>query len=350
MDGIAVPDVEPAVGTKWQLVGDALAGAKAAAALEFGEAIRIATGGVVPKGAGRVLPEEILQFSARSATLTTELGTARFIRRSGADFARGELLLERSVRIGPAEIGLIAAANYASVQVIREPRVGICTAGDELVQPGTALREGQSIDSATHALAALIRRWGGVPGVAPLLADDLTLIISRLTTAADDCDILVCIGGASVGARDLMRPAARAMGTEFLFEGIAVQPGKPCWCGRLKSGKLVLGVPGNPSSALVCAHLLLLPLIEKLMGRAPQQPLLPAFLTTELPANGAREQYLRAIASLDPEGRLLVTPFTDQDSGLQATLAKARFLIRQSAGAGPVERGAMVQALELTTI
>jgi molybdopterin molybdotransferase len=348
MDGIAVSDASPGVGTTWQLIGNVPAGAGAPPPLKPAKAIRIATGGVVPEGATRVLPQEILQFLEASVTLVSEPGSASFVRRTGADFAAGEPLLERGVRIGPGELGLIAAANCAFVSVVRAPRIGVCTAGDELVPPGSELLAGQSIDSATYSLSALIRCWGGVVQATPLLPDDLPRVASALAAAAKDNDIVVCIGGASVGARDLMRPAARAIGTRILFEGIAVQPGKPCWHGRDPDSALILGLPGNPSSALVCAHLLLHPLIEALMGRLSEPRFRRAYLTASLPAAGEREQYLRASAVFDGAGRLLVTPVADQDSGLQANLAKAQLLIRRLPRAEAVEPGAMVEVLELT--
>ena len=350
MDGIAVPDAGPVAGTRWRLIGEIPAGVKMTAPLRPGDAVQIATGAVVPEGAIRVLPREIVQFSESEVTLTSDAGPARFVRQSGADFKKGDCLLDRGVRIGPAELGLIAAANCAAVHVYCKPRVAVCSAGDELIAPGSALHEGQSVDSATHALAALIRLWGGLPHASFLLPDDLPSIVSALSTAAEQNDIVLCIGGASVGARDLMRPAANAIGAQLLFGGIAVQPGKPCWHARGKGGGLILGLPGNPSSAFVCAHLLLLPLMEKLMERPSVRPLCPAYLTTSLSANGEREQYLRATATLDGEGRLLVTPLADQDSGLQANLARAQVLIRRPPDARSLDRGAKVEVLKLKNI
>jgi molybdopterin molybdotransferase len=349
MDGIAVTDVKPALGASWQLVGDAPAGATSVAPLRSGDAVRIATGGVVPEGATRVLPQELVRFADDEATLVSACGASRFIRRTGSDFQSGEPLLERGIRIGPAELGLIAAANCSSVHVLRQPRIAICTAGDELVPAGSALSFGQSVDSATHALAALIGLWGGAPKTATLLRDDLPAIVAALAALAEECDVVICVGGASVGSRDLMRPAATAIGAQFLFAGVAVQPGKPCWHARHKDAML-LGLPGNPSSAFVCAHLLLLPLIERLMNRPGEQELRTAYGTTNLPANGDREQYLRAAGSYDAEGRLLVTPVADQDSGLQANLAKAQFLLRRAAGAPSLDGGAKVEVLELTGV
>jgi molybdopterin molybdotransferase len=347
MDGIVVTEEAPASGTKWQLTGNVAAGTMPADPLESGQASRIATGAVVPQGGRRVLPQEILQFSDNEVVLVAEPGEARFIRQPGADFTSGDRLLAAGDRISPGALGLLAAAGCASVDVVREPRIGICTAGDELVPPGAALLEGQSIDSASHALAALVRRWGGVPRIDPTLPDALAAITSAVARAVSECDVLVCVGGASVGSRDLFRPAVRALGARFLFEGIALQPGKPCWHARVDESKLIVGVPGNPTSAFVCAHLLLQPLIGKLMNRKSDHGLRPACLAAPLAGNGAREQYLRATASLDEDGRLWAEPLSDQDSGLQAALAKARVLIRRLPGAAPLKRGDRIQILEL---
>ena len=349
MDGIAVSEVKPTVGTEWRLVGDAPAGKAVAAPLRSGEAIRVATGAVVPESCERVLPQEILEISGERARLKLQPGPAEFIRRPGADFKAGDRLLERGARIGPGELGLIAAANLASAEVVREPRVAICTAGDELVTPGSTLRQGQSVDSLSHSLDALVRRWGGVPQVHPILPDDAQAITTRVRDAVKTCDILLCVGGASVGRRDLMRPSAAALGAQFLFEGVAVQPGKPCWHARLGPDGLILGLPGNPTSAFVCAHLLLKPLIDKLMGRAAAVTLRPARSTIPLPANGEREQFLRATASYDGEARLWAEKIADQDSGLQANLARAQLLIRRLPGAEPLDRGAQVEVMWLTS-
>jgi molybdopterin molybdotransferase len=347
MDGIAVPDTKPACGSRWQLAGNVAAGAMPAGPLEPRQALRIATGAVVPEGATRVIPQELLQFFENQVELVGEPTDSRFIRQIGADFTSGDRLLEAGDRISPGTLGLLAAAGCASVDVVHQPRIGICAAGDELVPPGTALGAGQSIDSASHSLAALVREWGGVPHIYPILPDALEHITSAVAFAASECDVLICVGGASVGARDLFRPAVRALEAEFLFEGIAVQPGKPCWHARVERGKLILGIPGNPTSAFVCAHLLLLPLVGKLMNRKSERRLRPACLATPLAANGAREQYLRATASLDDEGRLWAEQLSDQDSGLQAALAKAQLLIRRLPGAGPLNRGARIEVLEL---
>ncbi|MEO5611214.1 MAG: molybdopterin molybdotransferase MoeA [Sphingomicrobium sp.] len=350
MDGIAVAAIAPVVGDCWTLTGEALAGAPATAPLGPGEAVRIATGGVVPKDATRVLPQEILNFTGDSVTLASEPGSAPFIRDAGADFTAGDGLLDGGTVVGPAQIGLIAAANRATVAVVRRPRVAILTAGDELVAPGAALEAGRSVDSASHVLAALVTCWGGEAQLYPILPDRLNEITSALRAAAPLCDIILCIGGASVGKRDLMRPAvATAFSADFRFEGIAVQPGKPCWHARSATAKLLLGLPGNPSSAFVCAHLLLQPLMQTLVGRPVGQELQLAFAAVAIPANGPREQYLRATVTRDNDGRMLVAPVESQDSGLQANLAKAQVLIRRLPHAEALAPGDKVQIVQLST-
>jgi molybdopterin molybdotransferase len=303
---------------------------------------------VVPEGAVRVIPQEIVDFSDGRARLAAPVGDTCFIRGAGADFAAGDRLLEAGTRLAPGAIGLLASANRASIEAVLEPRVAICTSGDELVVPGSALGAGQSVDSASHALAALLRRWGCKPDVRPILPDDLEATISELGGILPSYDLLLCIGGASVGKRDLMRPAAAAIGGRLLFERIAVQPGKPCWHARTEASGLILGLPGNPSSAFVCAHLLLLPLVDRLMNRAPTVAMRPARSACALPPNGEREQYLRAGASYDPEGRLLALALADQDSGLQAALARAQLLIRRLPRAIALAAGETVEVLELS--
>ncbi|MEO7366205.1 MAG: molybdopterin molybdotransferase MoeA [Sphingomicrobium sp.] len=350
MDGIAIAAVAPVPGDHWVLAGEALAGAPSAGPLEPGRAVRIATGGIVPDGATRVLPQEILSFTGDLVTLEGEPGSARFVRDAGADFVAGDGLLDRRTIIGPAQVGMIAAANRATVEVVRRPRVAIVTAGDELVGPGSILEAGQTVDSASHALGALIGRWGGVAQLYPILTDRLGDIAMVLGEAAQSCDILLCIGGASVGKRDLMRPAvAAALDVNFRFEGIAVQPGKPCWHARSDVATLLLGVPGNPSSAYVCAHLLLLPVMQALVGRSVEYGFQLAFAAARIPANGLREQYLRATFFTDAEGRPQVTPVESQDSGLQANLARAHVLIRRLPFAESLAPGDKTQVLQLTS-
>lgn len=346
MDGVAVPDADPPVGTCWRLVGEVAASPGRPGPLRSGEAVRIGTGAVVPPGVARIIPQEIIRFSKDTVELAAAPAQTQFIRRPGTDFQSGERLVESGTVISPAVIGTIAAANLAAVDVCRQPVVAILTAGDELVRPGSALGTGHSIDSASQMIGSLVRTWGAVPHVEPLLADELEPIATAMSAAMRTADIVLCIGGASVGRRDFMRPAARSLGAHMLFEGIAVQPGKPCWHARTDGGKLILGLPGNPTSAFVCAHLLLRPLIEQMLRGSWTAGYGGARLKTSLPANGSREQFFRASASLDDDGQLWAEPIGNQDSGLQAVLAKAQLLVRRPAGAEKLAAGSRVEVIQ----
>jgi molybdopterin molybdotransferase len=247
----------------------------------------------------------------------------------------------------PARIGLAAAANRNMLEVRRAPRVVILASGDELREPGSQLDAGMIVNSAAYALADLVTAWGGVPIRHPILPDDRARCEEALQATDLHADIILPLGGASVGERDVLKPLIQALCAQSIFDRIAVQPGKPCWHARFGEGRLVLGLPGNPASAFVCAHLLLKPLLFALLGRTePDAPLL-ASLTAAMPKGGSREVYWRATVTADTEGRLRVTPDPRLDSSLQTPLAAANALVRRGAGVSAAEAGELV---ELQTI
>lgn len=335
MDGLAVADGAPP-NANFRLVGEAAAGRPYTGALRAGQAVRIATGAVVPVGASRVVPIEVVDCSDDGTARVIEWPMARFVRLAGSDFRRGERLLDPGTVLGPAAIALIAAANLAQAAVYRRPRVAILTSGDELVEPGSGLDCGSSIDSAGYGLAALARRWNGDPVRLPTVADELDPVAMAMASALEQADVLVTVGGASVGERDVMRSAAKVIGAKLRFERINLQPGKPCWHARSSNGRLILGLPGNPGSAFVCAYLLLRPLLMQLSGGDSAVHFVHAMLDGGLRPNGGREQYVRARSTSVAGDPLRVSPLANQDSGLQATLAQATHLIRQL----PDDRGA----------
>ena len=214
----------------------------------------------------------------------------------------------------PARLGLAAAANLGALQVRRRPRVAIFASGDELREPGSALAPGIVVNSAAYALAELVAAWGGVAIRHDILSDDHDRCAEQIRGAGLDADIILPLGGASVGERDVLRPVLQGFGARMIFERIAVQPGKPCWHARFADGRLVLGLPGNPASAFVCAHLLLKPLLLALLGRAEPDRLVAAALTRAMPEGADREVYWRARLRADDAGRLEVTPDERQDS------------------------------------
>lgn len=347
MDGYAVAPDDARIGAELDVIGDAPAGAPFAGSVTPGTAVRIATGGVVPPGAGRIVVQEVVEREGDRIRIAGYPGASTFVRAAGFDFAAGEVLARSGELLTPARIGLAAAANLATLEVRRRPRLVLLASGDELSEPGAPLGPGGIVNSAAYALAGLAAGWGGAPIRHPILPDDRSACAAALQAADLDADILVPLGGASVGDRDVLKPLILELGAEPLFERIAVQPGKPCWHARFADGRLVLGLPGNPASAFVCAHLLLRPLIQALLARSEPEPMLSAALTHDLPAGGSREVWWRARLSVDREGRLAVEPDFRLDSSLQVPLAAANALVRRLPDAPPATAGDLVEVMQI---
>lgn len=345
MDGYAVREEDAAAGATLQVIGDAPAGAPFGGSISPGNAVRIATGGVVPEGADRIVIQEIVAREGERIRIVEVPGPARYIRPAGCDFAAGQVLARAGELLTPARLGLAAAANRDTLDIRRPPRVLILASGDELREPGAALAPGFIVNSAAYALAELVASWGGTAIRRPILSDDRARCAAQLGEAGLDADILLPLGGASVGDRDVLRPVLAGLGARMIFERIAVQPGKPCWHARFPDGRLVLGLPGNPASAFVCAHLLLKPLLGALLGRAEPDRLVAAALTRALPQGADREVYWRARLVADDAGRLAVTPDERQDSSLQTPLAAANALIRRLPGASAAAVGELAEVL-----
>ena len=345
MDGYAVTAADAVAGARLSVIGEAYAGTPFAGALATGQAVRIATGGVVPRGAGRVVMQEVARRDGDVLIIDGPLGEESFVRPAGGDFRAGDVLLQAGESLSAARIGLAAAASVASLAVRRRPRVAIFASGDELREPGAALGPGEVANSAGFALAALVEQWGGSADRRPILPDDHDPA-RTLVHEARDADLLLFIGGASVGDRDVLRQVIAGLGATILFDRIAVQPGKPSWHARFDDQRLVLGLPGNPASAFVCAHLLLEPLIAALLGRPSRCATSPARLAQDLPASGARETWWRADLAVDAAGQRIVTPDPRRDSSLQRPLAAANALLRQPAGVA-LAVGDVVEVLPL---
>jgi molybdopterin molybdotransferase len=350
MDGYAVTSDDARMGAVLTLIGEAPAGAPFGGTVRPGTAVRIATGGVVPPGADRIVVQEVVEREGDRIRIAEEPGAASFVRAAGGDFRAGEILIRAGEELTPACIGLAAAANLGALEVRRRPSVALLASGDELREPGSALEAGLGVNSAAYALAELVAAWGGLPVRHPILPDDRARCEEGLRAADLGADIIVPLGGASVGERDVLRPLIQSMGAHPVFERIAVQPGKPCWHARFGDGRLVLGLPGNPASAFVCAHLLLKPLLHALLGRTePDRPILAA-LTRALPQGGSREVWWRARVGADGEGRLRVDPDARLDSSLQTPLAAANALVRRPAGVPPAAPGEIVETLLIGSI
>ncbi|MFZ4689466.1 MAG: gephyrin-like molybdotransferase Glp [Polymorphobacter sp.] len=342
MDGYAIRWAD--MPGPWQVVGESAAGRGWTGMLGTGQAARIFTGAPVPAGADTVVVQEEITCADAIAKLSGE-GPPRLgahIRKAGQDFAKGDLLARAGDRLNPARIGLIAAAGHGSVAVVRRPRVTLIATGDELVSPGTKPGPDQIISSNGVMLRALFEAAGAIvddPGIIP---DQREALATALAGARGD--LIVTIGGASVGNHDLVVPVLRALGAQIDFWKIAMRPGKPMIAGRL-GDRRVIGLPGNPVSAYVCALLFVVPLLARLGGRAAGLPLRRLPLAAPLPANGARRDHLR--------GRLVaggVEAFASQDSALLGRLAAADVLIVRMPGAAGAMAGEMVDCIALDSI
>jgi molybdopterin molybdotransferase len=270
----------------------------------------------------------------------------RFIRPAGLDFTARETLLKAGVRLDPWSIALAAAAGLPEVEVSRPARVRVVTLGDEIVGPGASPGPSQIFDAAADALCALIVAWGGEAERTGPVADDRVALADALAPMGED--LLVTVGGASVGDHDLVKPVLGQAGLVLSVEGINVRPGRPTWFGTMPDGRRVLGLPGNPASALVCATLFLKPLLNALHGVWDTGLVWrSARLAIPLPRNGPREHYLRAALRSDLDGTWLVEPFEDQDSSRLVIFAAANGLVQRLPGADAALLGEVVQVLAL---
>lgn len=328
-----------------RLAGESAAGHGFVGRLEEGTAIRISTGAPVPDGADGVAIQEDVNRDGQQLRVP-QTGQGQHIRHRGADFRAGSKLLARGRRLDSAALSLAAASGSAQVLVTRKPRVCILCSGDELAAPGTVPGPWQIFDSTSHAIAAQVRKWGGIAKHLPMTKDDVCALAQAAQQGLDDSDLLVVIGGASVGDHDHARPALMRLGLKLLVDKVAVRPGKPTWFGTCSRAS-VLGLPGNPASAQVCAELFLRPLLAAMQGLDAPSRIVRASLVQSLPANGPREHYLRSRLDLGQDGRLTVRAFPDQDSSLISVLAAANALIRLAAGTPAMPEGSLVDVLLL---
>jgi molybdopterin molybdotransferase len=256
------------------------------------------------------------------------------------------VLLPAGRRLGSRELMLAAAMNHAEVPVRRRPKVALLSTGDEVVPPGSKLAPGQIVASVAFGLAAMIAAEGGEAMSLGIAKDDAESLVT-LARSGSAADILVTIGGASVGARDLVSSALRGEGLELDFWKIAMRPGKPLLYGRLGAQR-VLGLPGNPVSALICAHVFLVPMLRRMLGLAESaRPSPEAVLAEALEANGPREHYMRAVSDRTADGERRVRPLTSQDSSLMAAFARADCVIVRAAYAPALSRGSRVRIISL---
>ena len=348
MDGYAVRGADVArVPARLTVIGEVAAGRPFVGTINTGEAARIFTGGVLPPGADTVVIQEVTQRDGDTVVVKSATTPGRNVRKRGLDFTAGATLLRQGERLTSRSLALAAAMNHPTVPVHCRPKVALLATGDELVAPGTTAGPGQIVYSNGFALGALIRQEGAVLIDLGLVGDDLAATVAVIERARQaGADVLVTAGGASVGEYDLVQQALTSLGLELAFWKVALRPGKPLLHGRLDAMR-VLGVPGNPVSAFVCAFLFLVPLIRRLAGRTDLVPEPEsAMLGIDLPANDERQDYLRATLALR-DGQMVAKPFPIQDSSMVEPLAKADCLIIRAPYAPAAAAGSACHVVKL---
>jgi molybdopterin molybdotransferase len=349
MDGYALRAADGVVEASLQVIGAAPAGHPFDGQVGPGQAVRLFTGSVIPDGADAILLQEDATRDGDRVRVNEAVVEGRHIRRKGQDFAAGDVVIPTGRRLSARDVGLAAAANYPWLAVHRRPRVAILATGDEIAMPGEPIPPGGIVSSNSHALAALVRAAGGAPTILPVARDE-TPAIAAAADAIHGMDMLVTTGGASVGDHDLVIESLKARGMTLDFWQIAMRPGKPLLFGQLGPTP-VLGLPGNPVSAMVCAILFLLPAVARLSGLpgAPP-PVSTAVLGEAVKQNDRRADHLRATLTTDTTGRFVVTPFPVQDSGMLRRLALADALILRAPHAPALAAGAEVAVIRLDSL
>ena len=347
MDGYAVRAADvPAAPTTLKLVGQAPAGGSYDHALKPGETVRIFTGGPLPMGADAIVIQEDTKADGEKITVLEAPRPGRHVRKAGLDFASGDTPLNAGRTLTTRDVALAAAMNHPWLSVHRKPRVAILSTGDELVMPGEPVGRNQIVSSSGIAVAALVRGWGGEPMLFDIARDNAALIQSRIAAGAQH-DLLITLGGASVGDHDLVQDALKAQGFAMDFWKIAMRPGKPLMFAA-KDRARVLGLPGNPVSTMVCALLFMKPAMDRMLGQPGELVgTVPARLAVDLKMNDQREDYVRSTLSRGADGSLTVTPHPVQDSSMLSVLAASSAFLVRPAHDPARKAGETVQVVDL---
>ncbi len=345
MDGYAIRSEDiTSIPATLNVIGESAAGHGFAKPVQKGQAVRIFTGAPVPNGADTVIMQENTTSEGDNVTITVGNSPGANIRPKGADFNQGDVLLKSGKILTAKDLALAAAMNWAELSVRKKPVVAILATGDELVEPGQNPNPDQIVSSVPYGLLPMIENWGAEAlylGIANDTEDSLKEKISQ----SRDADILVTIGGASVGDHDLVQKVLRDQGMDLNFWKVAIRPGKPIMYGQLNNTH-VLGLPGNPVSAFICAEIFLKEMISTLLGiTGDRQKVTNAFLTEEISANGPRQHYMRASTKHREDGLLDVCPATSQDSSLLKTFANSDCLIIRSPHAPAAKCGEVVNII-----
>jgi len=323
MDGYAITTADKFAGRRLAVIGEVAAGQAADLVVHAGEAVRIFTGAPIPSGADTIVIQEDVDRDGDAIVLRANLDASDYVRPLGADFPAG-MTMAAPRRLSPADIALLAAMNAGEIDVARRPIVAIIPTGDELVWPGETPRADQIIASNNFGLKAMLEAEGARVRLLPIAADRAETL-AQVLAMATDVDLIVTLGGASVGDYDLVQEVAGQEGLDLAFYKIAMRPGKPLMAGRFR-GIPMLGLPGNPVSSMVCGEIFVRPAIRALLGLGYEtRPTVAARLAVDLPKNGPRLHYMRARTDL-VDGQWMTTPFDRQDSSLLSVLSGANSL------------------------
>ena len=346
MDGFAVRADEVQPGARLPVVARIAAGAPADRDLAPGEAMAISTGGAVPEGADTVIPLELVEDSGDAIEIREVVAQGGNVRERGSDVRAGDLVLAPGLRLGPAQVGALAAAGIHEVQCAKRPRVGILVTGSELRNPGEELAPGEIYESNGVLLATALQLAGAVPAQLGVVGDDAGELERAMERALLGFDMLITSGGASVGPHDLVREIQAGLRVEEVFWGVAVKPGKPVAFG-MRRDHLVFNLPGNPVSVLVTFELFVRPAVNAMLGLPDPEPdFKRGLLAAPVRRTAEREQFVRARSRREGDD-VLLEPIEGQESHMIARAGRADALIEVQAGEGELEAGAPVRYLSL---
>jgi len=352
MDGFAVKAADTqSIPAQLKIIGEAPAGGSYEGIVQPGETVRIFTGGPLPEGTDSIVIQEDTDLGEDSqqegyVEIREVTPVGHYVRPAGLDFKAGTIGLKANRRLSARDIGLLAAMNVPWITVRRKPRIAILSTGDELVRPGEPVGPNQIISSNSLLVAALIQQAGG-EAIDLGIAKDNEVSLRQMAVGAQSADMLVTLGGASVGDHDLVQSVLGKEGLSVDFWRIAMRPGKPLMSGNL-NGTPMLGMPGNPVSSMICSFLFLIPAIDTLLGLPPRRPpLSEAVIAHPIKENDQREDYLRARIIGETGGLPIVEMFQKQDSSMLSRLADADCLILRAPFASPLPAQSPVEIIQL---
>ena len=341
MDGYALKKIDKLPNKKLSVVGKVAAGNSFKGTIEKGEAVRIFTGAPIPSGANSILIQEDAEELGNFIKIRQKVEKNDFIRKKGCDYKTGNILLKKGKILSSFDIALLASMNLPLLKVTRRPRVSIISTGDELVVPGNLPKNNQIVASNTYGLKALLNKWGAISHILPIARDNKTSLEKALDLAVP-ADLVITIGGASVGDHDHVSEVFSKIKVKHSFYKVAMRPGKPILAGK-NNNTIFVGLPGNPVSALVCAHLFLKPLIGKMLGTSELNNIeKKGLLQNNLLENGARKHFMRAFLK---NGNLVVSK--KQDSSLLSVLQKANASVIRQPNEAPAKKGDLITYIEL---